>query len=197
MGREARCVVRHAGQQAEAKALLEDDELIVRAPFRLTVPRSEIAAAADGELLTVDYAGGRIELELGEREAAKWAHDIANPTTLADKLGVKPGQRVRLAGGADRELVGAGRQVTAGQADIVFLALDSAADLALIDSLQHEIAADGAIWVIRPKGRDDLTEGMVIGAGRAAQLHDVKIARVSATHTAMKFVIPVNRRPAG
>jgi hypothetical protein len=34
----------------------------------------------------------------------------------------------------------------------------------------------------------------VIGAGRDARLHDVKIARVSATHTAMKFVIPVERR---
>jgi hypothetical protein len=145
-------------------------------------------------VLTVTYAGGRIELELGEREAARWARDIANPKTLADKLGVKPGQRVRLVGGADRELVGAGREVASGQADIVFVALASPADLALIGRLQDEIAADGAIWVIRPKGRDDLTEAMVIGAGRGAGLHDVKIARVSATHTAMKFVIPLERR---
>jgi hypothetical protein len=73
MGREARCVVRHAGQEADAKALLETDELIVRAPFRLKVPRSEIASAgADGDVLTVAYAGGPIELELGEREAARW-----------------------------------------------------------------------------------------------------------------------------
>jgi hypothetical protein len=138
MGREARCVVRHAGQEADAKALLETDELIVRAPFRLKVPRNEIASAgADGDVLTVAYAGGRIELELGEREAARWAQDIANPKTLADKLGVKPDQRVLLVGAVDRAL---------------------------------------------------------IGAGRDARLHDVKIARVSATHTAMKFVIPVERR---
>jgi hypothetical protein len=195
MGREARCVVRHAGQEADAKALLETDELIVRAPFRLKVPRSEIASAgADGDVLTVAYAGGPIELELGEREAARWAQDIANPKTLADKLGVKPDQRVRLVGAVDRALIGAGREVTSGQADIVFLALDSPADLALIGRLQDEISPDGAIWVIRPKGRDDLTEAMVIGAGRDARLHDVKIARVSATHTAMKFVIPVERR---
>jgi hypothetical protein len=195
MGREARCVVRHGGQEADAKALLETDELIVRAPFRLKVPRSEIASAgADGDVLTVAYAGGPIELELGEREAARWAQDIANPKTLADKLGVKPDQRVRLVGAVDRALIGAGREVTSGQADIVFLALDSPADLALIGRLQDEISPDGAIWVIRPKGRDDLTEAMVIGAGRDARLHDVKIARVSATHTAMKFVIPVERR---
>ena len=45
MGREARCAVSHDGQEAEAKALLETDELIVRSPFRLTVPRGEIRAA--------------------------------------------------------------------------------------------------------------------------------------------------------
>jgi hypothetical protein len=195
MGREARCVVRHAGQEADAKALLETDELIVRAPFGLKVPRSEIVSAgADGDVLTVAYAGGPIELELGEREAAKWAQDIANPKTLADKLGVKPDQRVRLVGALDRALIGAGREVTSGQADVVFVALDSPADLALIGRLQDEISPNGAIWVIRPKGRDDLTEAMLIGAGRDARLHDVKIARVSATHTAMKFVIPVERR---
>ena len=40
----------------------------------------------------------------------------------------------------------------------------------------------------------DLTEAMVIGAGRDAGLTDIKIARISDTHTAMKFVIPVARR---
>lgn len=188
-------MVRYDGRQAEAKALLETDELIVRSPFRLKVPRSEIAAAtAEGDLLRVRYAGGTLELELGEREAAKWANDIANPKTLADKLGVKTSQRVRLVGGADGELVGKGVLVEQGEADVMFLQLGAPADLARIDQLQHEIARDGGIWVIRPKGRDDLTEAMVIAAGREAGLQDIKIARVSATLTAMKFVIPVERR---
>jgi hypothetical protein len=195
MGREARCTVSHDGEQAEAKALLETDELIVRSPFRLKVPRARIrSATADGGTLEVAYDGGAVTLELGEREAAKWANDIANPKTLADKLGVKPGQRVRLVGGADAELVGAGTEVTDGEADVVFLAAEQPGDLDRIGPLQDEIARDGGIWVIRPKGRDDLTEGMVIGAGREAGLKDVKIARVSDTHTAMKFVIPVDRR---
>ena len=195
MGREARVVVRHDGRQDEAKALLETDELIVRSPFRLTVPRAQIRAArAEGDLLTVEYAGGSVQLELGEREAARWSHDIAYPKTLADKLGVKPGQRVRLVGGADPELVGAGSRVEDGEADVVFLYAADADGLAQIDRLQHVIARDGAIWVIRPKGRDEITEAMVFAAGRGAGLHDVKIARVSAADTAMKFVIPVERR---
>jgi hypothetical protein len=195
MGREARCAVRHDGQEAEARALLETDELIVRSPFRLTIPRAGIrSATAAGEALDVVYDGGAVTLRLGEREAAKWAADIANPKTLADKLGVKAGQRVRLAGTADAELVGAGQLVADGEADVVFLAAETPAALQQLASLRDQIARDGAIWVIRPKGRDDLTEEMVIAAGRDAGMHDVKIARISATHTGMKFVIPVEQR---
>src|SRR5207244_4732783 len=134
---------------AEAKALLETDELIVRSPFRLRIPRGSIAAAsADSGRLDVAYDGGSVELELGEREAARWAADIANPKTLADKLGVKAGQRVLLVGDPDGELVGAGTKVEQGPADVVFVAIESPDDLGLIGSLQHEIARDGAIWTI-------------------------------------------------
>ena len=195
MGREARCAVSHHGQEAEAKALLETDELIVRSPFRLSVRRASIrSATAAGDALAVVYDDGTLTLLLGEREAAKWAADIANPKTLADKLGVKAGQRVRLVGAADAELVGAGHLIADGEADVVFLAAETPAALEQIVSLRDQIARDGAIWVIRPKGRDDLTEGMVIAAGRGAGMHDLKIARISNTHTGMKFVIPVEQR---
>ncbi|HEY0389679.1 MAG TPA: hypothetical protein VGC71_14650 [Gaiellales bacterium] len=195
MGREARCRVRHGGVEAEAAAQLETDEVIVRSPFRLKVPRSSIrGAAAAGDVLTIDCDGGPLELDLGEREAARWAHDLANPKTLADKLGVKPGQRVRLVGTVDEQLVGRGRRVTRGTPDVVFLAARRASDLDRIPAIRDRIARDGSIWVIRPKGEPDITEAMVIGAGRAAGMHDVKIARISETHTGMKFVIPVERR---
>ena len=195
MGREIRCLVRHDGREAEAKALLETDELIVRSPFRLTVPRAGIrSATVAGEALEVVYDGGALTLELGEREAAKWAADIANPKTLADKLGVKAGQRVRLVGAADAELVGAGHAGRRGRGGCrVPGGRRSVATSSRSTRLRDEIARDGAIWVIRPKGRDDLTEAMVIGAGRGAGMHDIKIARISATHTGMKFVIPVEQ----
>lgn len=195
MGRESRCTVRHDGREAEARTQLETDELTVRTPFRLTIPRSQIASTdVRGDELEVAYDGGSVTLVLGEQEAARWAHDISHPRTLADKLGVKAGQRVRLVGDADPALVGAGERITDGEADVVFIGAESPDDLRLIGPLQDQIARDGSIWVIRPKGRADLTEAMVIAAGRDAKLHDVKIARVSDTHTAMKFVIPVERR---
>src|SRR5436309_14898332 len=125
MGREARCRVRTAGQDAPATALLETDEVIVRTPFRLTIPRSDITSArVEQDWLEIEHPGGRISIELGEREAAKWAHDIANPKTLADKLGVKPGQRVRMVGDVPAELAGAGTAVASGEADVVFLRIE-------------------------------------------------------------------------
>ena len=46
------------------------------------------------------------------------------------------------------------------------------------------------------KGRKDITENGVLAAGRAAGLKDVKVVGFSPTHTALKFVIHVARRPA-
>jgi hypothetical protein len=196
MGREVRCLVRHGGQEAEAKALLETDEIIVRSPFRITVPRRDItsAVAADGRL-TIEYEGGPLLLELGDREAAKWAHDIAHPKTLADKLGVKDGQRVALVNGAAADLAGRGAVVADGEeADVAFVAVDEPGDLDQIGAQIPRLARDGAVWAIRPKGRDDLTEAMVMSAGLDAGLVAVKTARVSASLTGEKFVIPRDAR---
>ena len=93
-----------------------------------------------------------------------------------------------------RSWSGAGEAVGDRQADVVFLQVDDPSDLARIAELRSQIASDGALWVIRPKGRADLTEAMVLGAGRDAGMYDVKTARVSATHTGLKFVIPVADR---
>jgi len=114
--------------------------------------------------------------------------------TAAEKVGVKPGQRVRLVGIVAADLAGPGAIVDAGEADVVLLGAESADDLGRMEELRDGMARDGAIWVIRPRGRPHLTEAMVIGAGREAGLYDVKIARISDTHTGMKFVIPVADR---
>jgi hypothetical protein len=48
--------------------------------------------------------------------------------------------------------------------------------------------------VVYPKGQKHITEAGVFAAGKQAGLVDVKVASFSATHTALKFVIPVDRR---
>jgi hypothetical protein len=50
------------------------------------------------------------------------------------------------------------------------------------------------VWLVYPKSLRSITEGDVLAAGRAQGLKDVKVVGFSATHTALKFVIPVSQR---
>ena len=62
-------------------------------------------------------------------------------------------------------------------------------------TLKKSLKQNGALWVIRPKGRPEISERAVMDAGKSAGLVDVKVISFSPTHTGEKFVIPVaNRR---
>jgi ABC-type sugar transport system substrate-binding protein len=77
---------------------------------------------------------------------------------------------------------------------LIFFGADTAAELKRVRALAKALAASGALWIVYPKGRKDITEVGVIHAGRAAGLKDVKVVGFSATHTALRFVIPVAKR---
>ncbi len=100
MGAEAVATVRAGGEAAEAKVLLETDEVIVRQPMKLKLPFAEITkVTVDGDdLVLVTKALGPVEITLGEKTATRWADKIEHPPTLADKLGLKPGLTTRLVG---------------------------------------------------------------------------------------------------
>jgi hypothetical protein len=151
--------------------------------------------AAEG-VLQVTWPGGTAALTLG-RYAEKWAHKIRNPRTLADKLDVKAGLRVSLIGVAN-VLDGRTHDITEGKAakesDLIFFGVEAVKDLARVGRLIGSIKRNGAVWIVYPKGVKAITEHDVRGAGLAAGLVDVKVARFSQTHTALKFVIPVGQR---
>jgi len=125
-------------------------------------------------------------------------------TPLLDKLGLRPGMRVALIGIDDpdiRPLIAERTtELTEGwpepETDIVLLGADSVADLAPLDDLVGRIRPAGAIWVVSRKGKAAILRDVeVMDAGRAAGLIDNKVASFSATHTALRLVIPVARRP--
>ena len=118
-----------------------------------------------------------------------------------EKLGVKRAQRVLVIGVHDAafraELQQAGAHVVtraAGEADIIFLEANDRAALKKLPALTKQMTRDGAIWVIRPRGSDAISEGDVMAAGKAAGLVDIKVARFSETRSSLKFVIPVSKR---
>lgn len=201
MGDEARCTVRFGDATSQGKALLETDELLFRGDFRLAVPLKEVETvdAVDGEL-TVRFDGGEAVFEIGPK-AARWAERIRNPKSRLDKLGVKPDSAVSVVGldDADFKAELEGRvehSATAPEpaSDLVFLGAESVADLERIAGLVPFLQPNGHLWVVAPKGRQDIREMDVLEAGRAAGLKDTKVARFSATHTAHRFTIPLEAR---
>jgi hypothetical protein len=125
-------------------------------------------------------------------------------TALLDKLGVRPGMRVALIAIDDDSIIPllAARtsDLTEGwpapETDIVLLAADSTDALAPLAALAERIRPNGAIWVVSRKGKTaTLRDIDVIDAARKAGLVDNKVVSFSATHTALRLVIPVARRP--
>jgi Protein of unknown function (DUF3052) len=202
VGSEAVCRVSYKGEASEGKALLETAELIFRGDFRIKIPFNQITSleAADGEL-RVGYDGAMAVFELG-RYAEKWAEKIRNPRGLLDKLGVKPGMSVVVLGVEDaefesqlRDRVGNPANELKSDADLVFYEADCIEDLSRLSELRGAIKPAGGIWVVSPKGKGAVLKDVeVMAAAREAGLVDTKVASFSATHTALKLVIPKAQR---
>lgn len=197
MGNEAPCRLRHEGKTYSGKALLETSELLFRGETRLKIPFAAISAlqARDGALHVRTREGLSI-FELGEC-ADKWREKIANPRSLLDKLGIKSGERVSLSGEfvpdflAGLRKQGAVLEAKASNgASWYFLAAESRGDLQQVRTLAKLLEGSAALWIVYPKGQTSITESDVRSAGLSADLKDIKVTSFSATHTALKFVIP-------
>lgn len=196
MGNEATCRIELDGVAADGKVLLETEELIVRGRPAVRVPFREAkdVTATDG-VLALRWGSRSLRVHLG-RDAAKWAEKIRNPKSVLDKLGVKAGQRISIAGSLDGSFLGDLDVSTRlrKSSDVIFLAANHRDDLAQLAKLRDSLEPNGAIWVIRPKGSADISESEVMAAGKAAGLVDVKVVKFSESHTAEKLVIPVTKR---
>jgi hypothetical protein len=202
MGKELNCSVRFGKQQSEGKSLLETSEILFRGEFRLKIPFSTItsAKAVDGEL-RLQTADGLAVFHLGAA-AEKWCDKILHPKSRIEKLGVKPGAKVSLLGQFDteflREIGSLTKSVSKGKissdAECIFFAADSKGDLGSLSKISKSMQGATALWIIYPKGQKHITENDVLAAGRKSGLKDVKVVGFSATHTALKFVVPLEMR---
>src|ERR1700722_25393 len=207
MGNEVKCRVRSGKQESEGKALLETSEIIFRADFRLKIPFATILSAkvVDDEL-QLRTAEGVTIFELGAATAEKWREKILHPKTRIEKLGIKPGTKVSLIGfeNQDEEFVKElksaktvmipAENTSPKDCDSIFLSIDTQKQLTQIVKIARKMLGAVALWIVYPKGQQHITEGDVLSAGRKAGLKDIKSVGFSPTHTALKFVIPVNKR---
>ena len=202
MGKELPCTVRSAGKTASGKALLETNEIVFRGDFRLKIPlaRLESVSSRNGAL-HLKWPDGTAVFELGDH-AEKWAHKIRHPKSTGEKLGIKPGLVISAVAIGDKGFLDDLRtqaktfshRKAFGDSDLIFLGAERADDLAQVARLKDSLAASGALWIVYPKGRQEIKEQHVLDAGRNAGLVDVKVVSFSASHTALKFVRPKSKR---
>jgi hypothetical protein len=202
MGNEASCKVQFGNQQSDGKAFLETSEILFRGDFRLKIPFSMIKSAktVDGEL-RLQTAEGVAVFHLGAA-AEKWCHKILHPKSRIEKLGVKPEAKVSLLGDFDGAfLVELGKLTkstskgkVAPDSEWIFFAVGSREDLGALSKISKSMKDAAALWIVYPKGQKHITENDVLAAGRKAGFKDVKVVGFSATHTALKFVIPLPGR---
>ncbi len=202
MGNEVKCTVSWGKQKSAGKALLETSEILFRGGLRLKISFSTIksAKAVDGELRlqTVD---GLAIFHLGA-DAAKWCDKILHPKSRIEKLGVKPGARVSLLGSFEAEFLteiskltkSASKGKVATNTECIFFAADSKEDFGALAKISQSMKGATALWIVYPKGQKHITENDVLAAGRKSGLKDIKVVGFSATHTALKFVIPLVSR---
>lgn len=204
MGAEATCTARFKGRTAAGKARLETEILQFRGgDLRLSIPFTQVSKiTARGGTLSVTFPDGTASFDLGTA-APRWAEKIQHPPSRLQKIGVKPEWRVSAIGVDDtaflKELEDAVAHLSIGRlatdSDAIFFGVTKEVELARLEKLKALLKPNGALWIIRPKGRPEISERATMAAGKAAGLVDVKVVGFSPTHTAEKFVIPLSRRP--
>jgi len=202
MGNGLKCTVRFGKETSEGKALIETSEVLFRGEFRLKIPFASIksAKAVDGEL-HLQTANGLAIFEIGPA-AEKWREKILHPKTRIEKIGLKPGAKVALLGSFEADFLDELKSVAssvskdkvATDSDAIFFAADSLKELSSVTKIAKSLKGATALWIVYPKGQKTITENDVIAAGRKAGLKDVKVVGFSATHTALKFVLPLEKR---
>jgi hypothetical protein len=202
VGSELKCTVRFGKETSEGKALLETSEILFRGAFRLKIPFATIKSAkAVGGELRIETAHGVAIFEIGPA-AEKWREKILHPKTRLEKLGLKSGAKISLIGSFDADFLNELKRLAApvtkdkvaADSDTIFFAADSLKELTAVAKIAKFLKNAAALWIVYPKGQKTITENDVIAAGRKTGLKDVKVVGFSATHTSLKFVLPLEKR---
>lgn len=114
--------------------------------------------------------------------------------SLSDKLGIKPGMRVRIAGDVGDELP---RSALRADLDIIIEAVASVGEAEdLFERLRPSLNDTAAIWVVtRKKGHANyVKQEDLMPLAKTFDLVDNKVCSVDEEHSAIRFVVPKQLR---
>jgi hypothetical protein len=195
MGREASCECRWADQTAPCKVLLETHELIVRGPIRRKVPIASLKGVSvqDGQL-RFRADGDEVMLSLGPELAQRWAKAIATPPpSLATKLGISSSSHILLIGDLEGEelsaAAGMAGSIDGKEVNLILACVKTGADLNYVLDRYAVYVKHPPIWIVYPKGAGKpLSESEIRSSMRHEGFIDTKVASVSSTLTALRFI---------
>ncbi len=197
MGREASCTARVGTETAEATALLESTNVVLRGALKR---KWDIAALqnlrVEGEELRFDVGDEAVALTLGEKEAGKWLAKLqAPPPTLAAKLGVSADNPALLIGPtvgtldpALAEALSHGLTGNVKVARMLVAVISKPGELERMADF-HATMLCKTVWVVHQKGRDAYpSDGEIRMELRSRGYVDNKTTAVSDTLTATRYV---------
>lgn len=201
MGRESKVEYSDGRERALVKAHLDSLNLQLSGEKKLTVPLAAVkSATVEGDHLKIAAGATKFALKLGAREAELWRKKILNPPSLADKLGFKADKSVVLIGAMPGEVVeaakaaktmkavaklpGAGKEL---DGDIVAVLLLASKETQQIKDAARALGPSTVLWLVYAKG-GSVNGDDIIALARKAGLKDTKVARVSETHAALRFI---------
>jgi hypothetical protein len=200
MAMESACKLQVGKEHYVGKVRMEADYIDFAGGTKYRFRLSETSGAhREGDTLCFGFHGHPVVIGLGdEKRAEHWMDYIAQPRTIADKLGVKEGHHVRVLNMDDPELMNCLEikktklvKDPFARYDLVMLGVERPSELAKIEDLSENLNPKGAIWVVLPKSIRTVTKANVIAAVREAGLNHVETVDYSETQHAHKIV----RRP--
>lgn len=205
MAFESACKVQIGKDRYEGKVRMEGDHIDFSGPPKFRFRISEMRTPRRTELaIRFGFHGHSVVLELASLRAAEnWIDYIQHPQTLADKLGVKEGNTVRVMNLDDIELISSLQskntklvnRSSSTRCDLVMLGVERSSELRQLEDLSETLRPKGAIWVVLPKTGRTVTKANVFAAAREAGLNHVEVVDYSETMHAHKIVRPARKRP--
>lgn len=202
MAMESACNLQVGRDRFDGKVRMDGAYIDFSGPTKFRFRLAEIRKPRrSAEAIRFDFHGTSVCICLNEKTAERWIDAILNPQSLADKLGVKAGQMIRLMNIEDGELLSAiedkqARVVSSRpeRCDIVMLGVERPAELRQLSDLSGSLRPGGAIWVVLPKAVRTVTRANVTTAAREAGLSKVKVVDYSETQAAYKITRPDSLR---
>jgi hypothetical protein len=208
MAMESACKLQVGKDRYDGKVRMEADHIDfagqTKFRFRLTEIRNP---QQDSEAISFGFHGHAVQIGLGNlRTAESWINYILHPQTLADKLGLRDGQSIRVQNIDDPELMSSleGKKVKivtngVSRCDMVVLGVERASELRQVEDLMENLKLDGVIWVVLQKTLRTVTKANVVATVREAGLAHEGVIDYSESHAAHRIMRPLGqrKRPAG